>query len=364
MVPELVRVETRDGVEVAINPLIDGIDAWYQTSEPNATVALAANAQAEVAWRIPSTAGLRGDVEFFNLMSEHTGRYTAHGYLAGTYDRLISNQPISVNCLAGTAQLPHEFPESIFMEAAGHINWTLRDISGLANNINLVGHGRRFINYDVVGWSRDSVIEAFRNRNSHPYYLTFDQSDPTIGGVSIAASATVDNATLEMTVPPDGDFICYGVMDDSDFPYQIEMFSGIAGMQNTSAPLRRELFAGLTTAGGGLERRAAQFPMRWRQPKRITRRTVLRFRITNLVAQANVLRLVFFGRKVYYNELGKPPMAYFPPARVALPVAQAGSGNWQGVQPGALGPWLQPPVAPPSAPPQPGWWPWSGGQKR
>lgn len=337
MIPELLKLKPELGGHIVKNPLIDGVDIWHQAFDPNPTITVAANGEAQGIWRIPPASNLLGDVEMFYFMSEHTGRYLAEGHLVGSYDRLMMNAPISVNMLAGTAQLPAELAESIFMESAGTILWRLLDVSGQANNITLTGFGRQFINYDIVGMSRESVVEAFRQRASHPYWLTFDQTENNTGGITLNANETRENATLEMTVPGDGDLVVYDILDDSDGDYTIEMFSGRAGKRNSSGPIPRALFAGITTSGAVFTRRAAAYPFRLRQPRLYNRQTKITFRITNLEAQANTIRIALVGRKVYYPELGKAPIELLGRYLQPRPIATHGSG----MAPGVVNPQLQ-----------------------
>jgi hypothetical protein len=328
VVPEVIQLP--DG-QVVKNPLIDGIDNWYQTFDPNATITLAANGRSQVSWLIPPAGNMRGDAELFYLMSENTGRYSATGHLSGTYDRIMMNAPITVNMLAGTAWAPHELSESIFMESAGLVTWSLRDLSGAPNNVTLIGQGRRFTNYNIVNMNREGVIEAFYQRASHPYWMTFDSVEDNTGGLTIGAGVTLDNALTDMTVPGDGDFVAYGVVTDADGTFNVEMFSGRGGSVNSSQPIPSNLFAAPSSVVAGFpgnEVRSASFPFRWRQPRLFNRQTKIHFRITDTSGGTNVIRLALFGRKIYYPELGKAPIEVMGKGYVDRPIATHGSGNW------------------------------------
>lgn len=333
IIEELLRL--RDG-RIVKNPLIDGIQHWTQGTDPVAQ-ALAANAQLHTSWLVPPAAGARGDFECFDLVSRHRGRYTVMAHAGGKYDRQLMNVRIPINCLAGTSQWPHRLRESLFLEQASTLDFTFRDISGLANNVALVGSGRRFLNYEHVGISREAVLRAYQERGSHPYWLSFDQIEAATGGITLGVGETRANATLNMEVPSDGDLVLVGALDDSDGDYDIEMFVGQADARASSGAMPREVFAALTVSSGVLNFPAASFPAFWAQPIYVNRRTVINYRIVNTSGAANVIRLVLFGRKLYYSEAGKRPIEFIGHQPFARPVTTQGSGNAGALPPQSAG---------------------------
>ena len=108
---------------------------------------------------------------------------------------------------------------------------------------------------------------------------------------------------------------------------------------------------GTSTVGAGSFRRAASFPLRWRQPKWMNRQTRLRFRLRNLSNQENIIRLVLGGTKVYYPEVDKAPHELLGRYLMPRQAATSGSGNPYGVR--DPGPWLWGGVQP--IPTAPGW---------
>ena len=297
-----------------------------------------------MAWRVDAAQNLRGDMEIFEFIGQfEDSRFLCRGHIKGGTDRLISNSPIPANCLWGTGQWPHELGESVWLESLATMQWDL--INQTADDIqaSLMAHGRRFVNYDLPGLSREAIVQAFQQRRQHIYYLTWDRIELATGGITLQPLQDLDTEFLTMTVPGDGDFICLGVMDDSDGDYEIIMEGGRSGQRLMNTMMPRSLFAGVSSGAGVSVRRAASNPMRWRQPHLFNRQTRIHFRIRNLENATNVVRIVLYGIKSYAPELGKSPIELIGKGLVPRPLMTHGSGNWQALPPGAAGPNVMPP---------------------
>lgn len=179
--------------------------AWtYLGGDPD-TITLAANGQSVFTFR-PGLEGESGDMEIVKLSFTCStgGRFGVILEDANT-QRKYMNTWVSNHMVMGNGRFPFSLYETIYVPATSNLLVHVRDLSGAPNVIKVVAEGRKFFGCG----SRQQLAQAFNNRRSHPYWLTFDAGPEQI--------ITANTRTIRtMTVPNNADFVCWSIMDDSD----------------------------------------------------------------------------------------------------------------------------------------------------
>ena len=303
---------------------------WYwlfiNANSPHLTVPL--NARGTTAAFTPGLEdGTLGDFEIVKLNSTYqTAGHAAAVRIQDTFmDRWLMNNPVSAHCVFGVTEYPGQLYESIFVPASTSLQMYWYDIRGAEIITCLTAQGRRFMGCQ----DRVALWQVFRERRTHPYWLTLDQA--TNGEVAIAANTT---AQFTMTVPAGFDFEAWSLMDDTvqtadlttPSEYTIKMFEGMSGRSlfGVTTPDAVEIsnVAAKTRAVTGVQTnrlRAVGNPNIFTFTQRIPSKTQIQVEITSPAATAIRVRLAIHGRAIYAQQcapsnlhLIQQPVGYMP----------------------------------------------------
>jgi hypothetical protein len=300
---------------------------WVNAVGPNNTypTTFAGNEQNMLVFTIPAEENLRGDFQICDFMSKSTDRFAVQLFQAAT-NRYFSNQPIPNNCLFGTPNFPGVLAETIYAQPTTVVQAQITNLTGLANTINLVAKGRRFLDY---GHEREGAMRAaaFYAKLSHPFWLTNNNGPEQV----IAAGATVQ---ILVNVPAAADFLCSYLMDDSTSTggapdYTVQIFEGLSSRALMTAPLLGQDFVFAPTSGSS-GMRAAGLPTRICNWTHLFKRSsIISMTVTNTSGGDLTLRFAMHGRLIYYNEpkgtfLTVPESIYNRPEMQPAPLQQYG----------------------------------------
>ena len=287
------------------------IQKWCYLSSAPYQVSIPIDGTLPVTLTPPLEDGNAGDMEIVKLMSTSIGN-GLHGRFSVVLEdavtqRKFMNNPISSNCVFGNSQLPFTLYETIFLPATANLIAYCRNLESFsALTTHIVAEGRRFVGCG----QRQQLQQAFYQRRSFPYWLTFDSIVPGVGGVTVAANSTT---SYTMTVPSSGDFNCWLIMDDSPTDYQIRIMESTSGRslmlgtgengqgrlscQNTVASTTR------TVLGFPNNRlRSANTPHAWTFTHMFKRGSQISVELTNTTAFDINVRLCFHGQLIQYQD--------------------------------------------------------------
>lgn len=184
------------------------IAATYQGTSP---IVVPANKTVVANLNVGSLQGQGGDFEACAILMKETGRVAVQPYCnTGVVNRFLSNQPVSMRLLSGTAQLPGILPQSIYCLPKTNWQFTMQDLSGLSNSVTAVVFGRRFLDRQNLRAERANHLNLM-----HPYWIgPQDPSNASSSGpeVTLAPNSRV---TLTFPIPSSADFLCRWILDDS-----------------------------------------------------------------------------------------------------------------------------------------------------
>lgn len=312
-IPLLVQDIGRDpsGQTLAINPDKGSQKFFWLRALGNNntfTTSLSANGQAVINLTAPPEENLRGDYDVCYLHAKSTGRFSVQMFQT-TINRNFQNTAIPDNIIFGTASFPGYLPETIYTPTTTGLQLTITDLSGAANTVEIVGVGRRFLDWgnERIG---DARRRAFYGRRTHPFWLMDNRG----GQRSVAGSGT---DTLVMNVPPDADFNCTAILDDSDFDYTMQIFEGLSSRALMDAQISCQSYVAANTTvfgmggpvvtpssmaqgwGGGRLASGGGSGTGWSHL--FKRSSQINISVTNLSATANNVRLALVGQLVYYS---------------------------------------------------------------
>jgi len=322
VIPALIK-KTIDGQEhVFMNPAKDAVKPIFLSPDTTPLV-LAANASRILSVTALPEENLRGDVELYKLLSIHTNPYTLDMTHLGI-NKKLSNQPIHVNCMAGSAQLPFVLFESMFLETNQSLQINFQDL-GAGTTIRFNAYGRRFLAYDIPGLAKERILYEAYSRKTHPYWLTLDVP------LTIPANGT---ATGTMTLTGEADLEVWKMLDaPTSQEYTVEIFEGRSGRPITDGPIHSaNIFGRVGLAGSG------QFPFVTIESWLLKRQTTLRLLFTDLSGVPNVVRPTLHGKLIYYQEIGQPPIQIMGRPSEGRRMATRGAGPPPGISPELLGP--------------------------
>lgn len=271
--------------------------------------------------------GTLGDFEMVKLVSYNTGTNTrfACRIFDPFLDRWLSNAPVASDFMFGVPEYPGTFYESIFIPASTNLELQIQSLEADAFAICIAGSGRRFMGCGP----RDQIWQAFRDRKTHPYWLTFDT-----GPEFVVAANSTGRAT--MTVPAGGDFDAWTLMDDSYrtsnkavAEYSINILEGSSGRSMLGLPpgessAEISIIAAksrLVSGVNGDRLRAVGNPTVMTFTHLFPARTQVQLDLVNPNAFEITVRLAFHGQMIYAGQCppGDPsermletPVGYMP----------------------------------------------------
>lgn len=287
---------------VYLNPVKGDVDAFYASCSPFPAPITASGGIVPCAITPPQINSDQGDMEIVKLMSTSTGRFSA--LITDNWtNRQYMNKPVANNLVFGTAQLPMNLYETMFIPSTNSLSILCTDLSGGANDIRIVAQGRRFMG----GCGGQQALQTpFISRRTHPYWLTFDNGPE----VTLAANAVATQFT--MTVPTSADFLCWLALDDSTVTAEdavtVQLLEGNSGtiLMDRALSLRQfvagpTLGAGANTGFMGGTARASGFPFSWTFTHLFKRGTQVVLQCFNAAGAPQTLRFALHGQLIYYG---------------------------------------------------------------
>jgi hypothetical protein len=303
--------------EVFLNPRKTTQKWCYLSSNPYPVTLSSTGATLPVSLTPPLEDGNSGDVEIVKLMAKAavsgSGVEGANRFGVVLEDtvtqRKFMNNPICSNLVFGNAQFPFTLYETIFLPATSNLIAYCTNYESSSNAIRIVAEGRRFVGCGP----RQQLQQAFYQRRSHPYWLTFDNlgtSSGANGGVTVAANSTT---TYTMTVPSSGDFNCWLIMDESTTDYHVRILETTSGRSLMLGPGEngqgriscKDMVASTRYGVTGFPNNlltAANTPHAWTFTHTFKRGTQISFELTNTTGSQIVVRLALHGQLVYYQD--------------------------------------------------------------
>ena len=295
--------------EVFLNPRKSTQKWCYLSSNPY-PISIPVNGTLPVALTPPLEDGNAGDVEIVKLMSTSLDNVT-HGRFSVMLEDTVTqhkfmNNPVSSNCVFGNSQLPFTLYETIFLPATANLIAYCRNLESGILATRIVVEGRRFVGCG----QRQQLQQAFYQRRSFPYWLTFDNIVPSVGGVVVAANSTT---TSTMTIPASGDFNCWLIMDDSPTDYQIRIMESTSGRSLMLGPGEngqgrlscQNMVASTTRTVLGFPNdilRSSNTPHAWTFTHIFKRGTQISVELTNTTGNSINVRLCFHGQLIQYQD--------------------------------------------------------------
>ncbi len=296
MIPTIKRVvDPKTGKVIGdfMNPLKDAIKPFWLRGDTY-PLALGSLATRRLQFTVPAEENLKGDMESFHLLSEHDSPFTVRLLHEGL-NKYLTSEPIHSANIFGNAQLPARLYESLFLETNQTLIVECVNLSQSTNNIRMTLEGRRFLNYELPGMSREMIIREFYGRKTHPYWLTLDTP------VTLDANGTAD---VRMTLTGEADMDVAFILDNgADGPYTIELLEGRSGRS-----LMAEGEIHINSVGG-----SAGLPFYLVDSWLVKRQTALRVRMTDLSGASNRVFPTLHGSLVYYSEYGREDLHTLDP---------------------------------------------------
>jgi len=234
-----------------------------------------------------------GPFECFYMTADHGGHMLVRINDSG-FRRDLMNRDVHVDTIMTPipgGQRPFLLPESLWLEQRHALTFTFTDISGAAQTVRPVLHGRKFfLKSAEPGMAAKFFAQRQLQRKiSTPYFYTLDAP------LQLAAAAAGTRAN--MTVSEEGHFVANKLTCVSDGPFEFIIRDG-----RTGQALSGSIFVGNTAATG-----ISRFPYVFPEPWFIERNSQLVFEFNNNWALgANDIWLTMSGRRVYdetYREI-------------------------------------------------------------
>lgn len=166
--------------KVYVNPAKRFVKPYWHTTDPE-TVPLVANLGSG---QIPMVVDESlGHFEIFYLQSVSTGPYLISIFDEGR-KQFWQNRPVHIDTIAGVAQRPLILPETYFLNVSGgtrQLTYQFQDISGAANNVRFIAHGRRFMYKEAPQqiWKKFEDFYTTRER-ANLFFMTTEQNITTL----------------------------------------------------------------------------------------------------------------------------------------------------------------------------------------
>lgn len=268
---------------------------WLQ----NDAVIVGANATAQNAMTPPRDQGDQGDTEAFLLMARSTANFAVRMY-SEILDRYHSNRPVESTLIFGDSSFPAELLESLYIPATSSLRLELTDLSGFANTVDVIAHGKQVLNPIAnLGKNRLQIIQANSKQNTHAYWLTFDDGAQIV----IPANGTF---TANMTVPSDADFNAWQLLSRSDQgenSYTIDIREGQRRSLMSRGAVPIALVAAQTLAIAGAPAGivpAAGAPFVLPDTHLFERNTIIEVVMNDTSGNNNTVSLAWGGQLIYY----------------------------------------------------------------
>ena len=302
--------------KVYVNAAKNQVKPFVTTLDTDA-ISLGASAQRDYELRAPAEENLLGDFEVAQIVSQHSGRYTAEIFHSET-DRAFQSRPVHVGCFAGSAQLPFELWETFFVQAGGVSRVRLVNLETVTNTIRTAWKGRRFLGYaGYAGFTREEILLSFARRHSHPYWLGTVTSPFTLTASQSRSNQPFTLLTGEADFEVDS--ILY-VASQGPGSIAIEIREGTSG---------RIIVGGNSTNGtvpanlvGGNAYLPAKLPDTWL----IKRNTQVAMFVDELTGAANEVYIYLHGRLLYDDEPGGKSVHTIPIPMAAKPIGVGWGG--------------------------------------
>lgn len=281
---------------------------WLFTS-PDVEVTLGVGDVQQLGATAQLEEGSLGDFECVKLNAltdPEAGRFACR--IFDTFlDRWLSNGPVASDLMFGVPEYPGTLYETIFVPASTALVFQVQNLEAVDLDVSIGLQGRRFMGCGP----REAIWRAFKDRKTHPYWLTFDEGPE----LTVAANSTA-NAT--MTVPAGCDFDAWILMDDTEAPgtgnpaeYNLRLFEGQSGRSlfGTATPVTVpiSLVAAKTrnvTGVNGGRLRAVGNPNALTFTHLFQRKTQVQVEIDNPNAFEIRVRLAFHGQAIYADDCG------------------------------------------------------------
>lgn len=314
---------------VRINPDKSTVQwRWISASVNGITpFALPSGATLKASLTVPTTGGSdEGDFETAVLMSRAITGAGATGRIAiqprvnsPTINRILANDVICHNLIAGTSQLPGVLPQAIYSLPKTSWDFVTENLAGADLNVQLALHGRQFTGCspcaDPVYRARAEHLRWF-----HPYWIgpqDASQADYTGPEVTLAANRSTN---ITFPIPSDADFLMLALLDDSTsagggepslYAQVTENATsrGLVDLPNTNVGASslgiswRDFMAiptvSVTGFPGGVVRAWSFAPNNGGIAHLVPRNTQIIIRFTSTEANAITLRVAIFGILVY-----------------------------------------------------------------
>lgn len=209
-------------------------------------------------------------------------------------NRRLSNYPVHVRCLAGTAQLPFKLVEPLIIPSLAKVEVQCRKITGAATVMRMHLGGC----YPIGGTPNTQRIQNWLKRRSLvlPYWFTVCDGSLgwDVGGVQVGAG--VGTSTQVTMKVENGSFDAYKLMAIASADFYMAVLDPKTGVT---------LFNGQISQTNGIG--TALWPLDL-TPWFVAKNSELRFTLVNTSASANNVFLALHG-KLYMSEMGKPEEA-------------------------------------------------------
>jgi len=202
---------------------------------------------------------------------------------------------------AGDGGRPYILAETIFLPAVQSLNVTFIN-NDLANTriVELVLGGMKMYPNAAPKPVRNEIQDYIdRRERTYTYFMTTD-AVPILAAAGGAGSTDVDAFA---TVPDDTDLEIIKLTARSTGPFRTIVKDGTNDRGLTGNKIHSSLMFGghdPTAMGGGLGGSGGIFPYRWPTSWLVRRSTQVQFKLDNLTAAPNTVKMVLGGRKVSY----------------------------------------------------------------
>jgi hypothetical protein len=233
-----------------------------------------------------------GPFEGFYLTADHGGPMLVRINDSGSKKDLM-NRDINIDTIMTPVpggQTPFILPETLWLEQRRALIMTFTDISGVAQVVRPVIHGRKwFLKQAPPGLGSKFIARRQQQQQiTTPYFFTTDNP------VVLALNAVGTRAA--MTVSEEGHFVAHKITCMSNGPFDFIVRDGRTGQS-----LSGSVVIGNTTGTG-----IAAFPYILPEPWFVERSTQLIWEFNNRGANNNNIWLTVTGRRIYdetYREI-------------------------------------------------------------
>lgn len=281
--------------EPEINPDRFKVQAWSQGTSANARVSMSANGTAEDNIFVqPEDGTLGGDFEISHLTYDALAAFRAELMVGGGTNKRFMNGPIHCDLLMGTGMLPFHFSVPVFVECRNGLNVKFTNLAQTlaTNQVRVVAHGRRYLNYKSEAERRRLLDRAFARRE-WPFFLGLDN-------VQVTLTASQTGVRQVMTATSDGDLEAEYLVAKTQSPIRL-ILQTAAGRPWTRGGGATSVTGvqGSHILGNGL------FAYRFPTPVYVKRLTKIEVLMDNLVNVSNTVEMALVGRILDYPD-GRP----------------------------------------------------------